>query len=339
MAWRLGLERDNAAERDALVVSGENHPRQPTLNGAGCTVQNVSNPKMHPDEVDIDDELVRSLIRAQFPRYVGLPVSRVESAGTDNAMFRLGSDLVVRLPRIQRAESQVHTEQQWLPLLAAELPLPIPAPVEHGVPGPGFDMHWSIYRWLEGANAVDEPIVDLEHAAVELAHFGNAIRQVDATGGPPSFRGAPLANQEADVLAAIRDLGATGVIDKHAALDAWQAIVALPQWTDAPVWTHGDLLPGNLLVRDGRLTAIIDFGGVGVGDPACDMLAAWAVLSANERPIFREHSDVDDATWQRGRGWAFGFGLMAYHYYHVTNPVLAAVGLRSLSESLTEFDA
>lgn len=292
---------------------------------------------MHPDEVDIDVALVTALIDNQFPQYQGLPLKRVESAGTDHAMYRLGPELVVRLPRIARAESQVHAEQTWLPLLAPSITLPIPVPVASGVPGSGFDMHWSIYQWLEGANAFDQPITDLDHAAVTLGTFGAELRRVDPSNGPPSFRGAPLANQQADVLAAITDLGGAGTIDKEAALDAWHQIVRLPQWDHDPVWTHSDLLPGNLLVRDGRICAIIDFGGVGVGDPACDMMAAWTVLTAKQRDIFRDHAQVDDNTWDRGRGWAFGFGLMAYHYYEVTNPDLAAVGMRAIAQALPEF--
>ncbi len=292
---------------------------------------------MREDEVDIDSSLVEFLIETQFPEYRGLQVERVDSAGTDHAMYRLGSELVVRLPLVARAERQVHLEQDWLPVLAAKVPLPIPVPVGRGVPGDGFDMHWSLYRWLDGANAFDAPISDRRDAAVALGRFGAALRRVDTGNGPPSFRGGPLAAQEADVMAAINDLGADGTVDTEAALNAWQSIIRLPQWDRAPVWTHGDLLPGNLLVRDGRLCAVIDFGCVGVGDPACDMMAAWTVLSATERDVFRQYSEVDDATWARGRGWAFGFGLMAYHYHQVGNPVLAAVGLRSISESLPEF--
>lgn len=293
--------------------------------------------KMRPGEVDIDAAMVRSLVDEQFPEYRDLSIERVESAGTDNAMYRLGRHLAVRLPRLPSAESQVRKEQRWLPLLAPHVSMPIPVPVALGTPGHGFDMHWSIYQWIDGDNAFDTPIDDLHHAAVTLGQFGTELRRMDPTGAPPAWRGKPLALQEADVLAAINDLGADGVVDKQAALDAWHQIIRIPQWTKAPVWSHSDLLPGNLLVRDGRVSAVIDFGCVGVGDPAADLMMAWTVLSESERDVFRQHSDVDDDTWARGRGWAFGFGLMAYHYYHVRNPVLAAVGLRSVNEALRDF--
>nr|WP_040875598.1 aminoglycoside phosphotransferase family protein [Streptomyces purpureus] len=289
---------------------------------------------MHADELDIDEELVERLVAAQFPQWAGLPVVRVESAGTDNAMYRLGADLVVRLPRIPGAAHQVEKEQRWLPRLAPALPLQVPVPLCKGVPGEGFPMAWSVYRWLEGANAFDEPIADLPHAAVTLGRFVVALRKVDADGGPRSFRGGPLSSRDDDVRLAIRDLGADGTLDAAAATEAWETALALPQWQGAPVWVHGDLLPGNLLARGGRLSAVIDFGAVGVGDPACDTIPAWTLLDAGTRDLFRAEADVDNATWGRGRGWALCFGLTAYHYYRVTNPALAAVGLRSVTEIL-----
>jgi len=244
---------------------------------------------------------------------------------------------------MERAANQVHKEQTWLPQIAGALPqtlsLTIPTPVAFGEPGPGYDMHWSVYEWLGGNDAFDEPITDLQHAATALGEFGVALRSLDASSGPPSFRGSPLAEQEVDVLAAIDDASAGGFVDRKQALDAWQVIVSLPQWEHPPVWAHGDLLPGNLLVENGRVSAVIDFGGLGVGDPACDMMVAWTVLTADERDVFRECSQIDDATWQRGRGWAFGFGLMAHHYHQVTNPVLAAVGRRAIEHALPEFVA
>ncbi|WP_328910975.1 aminoglycoside phosphotransferase family protein [Streptomyces sp. NBC_00234] len=292
--------------------------------------------KMHADEVDIDAPLVGRLIAAQFPAWAHLPVTAVRSAGTDNAMYRLGDDMAVRLPRVPRAAGQVAKEQRWLPHLAPHLPLAVPVPLAVGEPGEGYGLPWSVYRWLEGENAVDEPLTDLPHAAVELGGFVAALRSVDATGGPASFRGGPLSGREEQVRAAIRDLGADGTVDGDAATAAWEECLGLPQWEGEPVWLHGDLLPGNVLVRGGRLTAVIDFGGLGTGDPACDTMAAWTLLSPPTRGLFRESVGVDDATWARGRGWALCFGLMVEHYYRVTNPVLAAMGRRAMYEALDD---
>ncbi|MCT4356846.1 aminoglycoside phosphotransferase family protein [Streptomyces sp. Je 1-79] len=283
-------------------------------------------------------DLVRRLIAAQFPQWAELPVTRVPSAGTDNDMYRLGDAMAVRLPRTAGTAGGVAKEQRWLPHLAPHLPLPVPVPLGKGVPGEGFDLPWSVYGWLDGANAFDEPVADLAHAAVELGRFGVALRSVDATGGPRSFRGGHVTEWTGDHIGtAVRDLGADGTVDGAAAAEAWESVLRLPQWEGDPVWIHGDLLPGNLLTRDGRLSAVIDFGAVGTGDPACDMMAAWTLLTAETRPLFREAARVDDATWARGRGWALGWGLVTEHYYRGVNPVLAAVAHRSWTEALPEF--
>ncbi|WP_329621940.1 aminoglycoside phosphotransferase family protein [Streptomyces sp. NBC_01255] len=287
----------------------------------------------------IDTALVERLIAAQFPEWAGLPVREVDSAGTDNAMFRLGDEFAVRLPKADWAAGQAAKEQRWLPHLAPHLPLPIPVPVGHGVPGEGFDHPWSVFGWLDGADTFTAPLTDLAQAAVELGRFGAALRAVDATGGPASSRGGPVtAWEEGHMPGAIRALGADGTVDAELATAAWEAVLRLPQWQRAPVWIHGDLLPGNLLGRAGRLSAVIDFGGLGVGDPACDTMPAWTLLTAETRPLFREAAQIDDATWERGRGWALCWGLVTEDYYRVTNPVLAAVAHRSWSEALPEFD-
>jgi aminoglycoside phosphotransferase (APT) family kinase protein len=290
--------------------------------------------KMHADELDVDSALVRRLIAEQFPRWAGLPLADVPSAGTDNAMFRLGDDMVVRLPRRPGAAGQVAKEQRWLPLLAPHLPLPVPVPLGRGEPGPGYGQPWSVLRWLDGENAYDAPLADLTPAAEELGRFVAALRKADATGGPASWRGGPVGANDAHVRAAIRDLGAEGRVDAAAATALWEEVLRLPQWDGDPVWLHGDLLPGNLLTGAGRLTAVIDFGGLGVGDPAADTLAAWTVFTTDTREAFREAAGCEDATWARGRGWALCFGLMAEHYYRQTNPVLAAVGHRTVTEAL-----
>ncbi|MFE5831498.1 aminoglycoside phosphotransferase family protein [Streptomyces sp. NPDC056508] len=284
-----------------------------------------------------DTALVERLVAAQFPDWAHLPVRAVDSAGTDNAMFRLGDDLAVRLPKAEWSEGQVEKERYWLPRLAPHLTLPVPVPVGHGVPGEGFDRPWSVCAWIDGDDAYDAPITDPAHAAVELGRFGVSLRAADATGGPVSFRGGPVTDWERGAMApAIEALGADGALDAAAVTEAWESVLRLPPWRGAPVWVHADLLPGNLLTRDGRLHAVIDFGGLGTGDPACDMMAGWSLLTPATRPLFREASRVDDATWARGRGWALCWGVVTEAYYREKNPVLASVARRTRTEALAD---
>jgi aminoglycoside phosphotransferase (APT) family kinase protein len=238
--------------------------------------------KMHVDEVDVDVSLVGRLLAAQFPQWADLLIELVHSAGTDNAIYRLGEDMAVRLPRIEGATGQVDKEHQWLPRLAPHLPLAIPVPLAKGTPGEGYPWHWSVYQWLEGENATTRRITDPGQAAHDLAHFIAALQRVDPVGGPPpgthnSFSGAPLSTRDAETRAAIADL--SGMLDTGAVTAAWDAALRAPEWRDPPVWIHGDLSPLNLLVQRGRLSAVIDFGCLGMGDPACDLQVAWNLLS------------------------------------------------------------
>ena len=298
--------------------------------------------KMHADEVDTDVSLVVRLLTAQFPQWADLPIKPVPSAGTDNALYRLGVDMVVRLPRIHWAVGQVDKEHEWLPRLAPHLPLAIPMPLAKGEPGEGYPWHWSVCRWLEGENATSERIANPRQAAIDLAQFIAALQQIDATGGPPpgpdnSYRGEPLAMRDVGTREAIATL--RGMLDAKAATAVWDAAIEAPAWPRPPVWIHGDLQSGNLLAVDGRLSAIIDFGCLGVGDPACDVMAAWIHLPAETRDVFRVALQVDDATWARARGWALHFGLIALPYYHSTNPVLAGIARRVIEEVLADHRA
>ena len=296
--------------------------------------------KMHVDEVDTNVSLVVRLLTAQFPQWADLPIEPVHSAGTDNALYRLGDDMVVRLPRIHWATGQADKEHQWLPRLAPFLPLAIPVPLAKGKPGEGYPWHWSVYRWLEGENATSERIANPRQAATDLAQFIAALQRIDATGGPPpgqhnSFRGEPLAMRDTrtrDAIAILR-----GTFDADAMTAVWDAAIKAPAWHRPPVWLHGDLQSGNLLAVQGRLNAVIDFGCLGVGDPACDVMVAWLYLSAETRDVFRAVLQVDDATWARGRGWALSVGLIALPYYQSTNPVLAGIARRAIDEALADF--
>ena len=299
----------------------------------------MSTGKMHVDEVDTNVSLVVRLLITQFPQWANLPIEPVHSAGTGNALYRLSNDMVVRLPRIPWAVEQVDKEQKWLPRLAPLLPLNIPVPLAKGKPSESYPWHWSVYRWLEGEDATTEPIADPRQAATDLAQFITALQQIEATGGPAPgrhnfYRGVPLAMRDQQTRAAIAALH--DVLDADEVTTVWDAAIEVPAWNGMPVWLHGDLHSGNLLVQQGRLSAVIDFGGLGVGDPACDVMAAWLFLSAESRAVFRALLQVDDATWARGRGWALSFGLIALPYYQATNPVLAGTARRAINEALTD---
>jgi aminoglycoside phosphotransferase (APT) family kinase protein len=295
---------------------------------------------MHADEVDTDVSLVRRLIASQFPRWANLPIEPVSSAGTDNALYRLGGDMVVRLPRIRGAVGQVEKEHRWLPRFAPRLPLSVPAPLAKGEPDKGYPFPWSVYRWLEGENATMERVADPRRAATDLAGFVAALQRVDTTGGPLAvdhgLRGVPLATRDAETREAISSL--SGMSDADAATAAWEADLRAPEWDLAPVWFHGDLLPGNLLFERGRLSAVIDFGGLGVGDPACDLMAAWGLFSGESREVFRAALAVDDATWARGRGHALSQAVIFIPYYLDTNPVGVANARHMLREVLADHE-
>ena len=296
--------------------------------------------KMHAGEVSTSANLVRRLLKSQFPHWAELPISPVPSAGTDNALFRLGDEMVARLPRIDWAVGQVEKERQWLPKLAPFLPLAIPAPLATGCPGEGYPWHWSVYRWLDGENLPIERIADREQAAVDLARFIVALRQIDTAGGPlsgsnNSSRGVPLASRDAETRAAFAQLN--GALDIELAGRVWDRALRAAPWAAPPVWIHGDLQSGNLLAQDGRLSAVIDFGCLGVGDPATDVMAAWLFLSAGVRDVFRKTLAVDDATWARARGWALSVSVIALPYYRETNPVLAGISRRAIGEVLRDF--
>ncbi|CAM3592072.1 aminoglycoside phosphotransferase family protein [Kibdelosporangium persicum] len=285
---------------------------------------------MHADEIPTSVALVRRLLAAQFPQWADLPISRVTSSGTVNALYRLGEDLVVRLPLVERAAADIRREQTWLPRLAP-LPVATPVPVGQGVPGAGYPCDWSVLRWIEGENPV---VGDIPGVAEDLAEFVVALRRIDPGPGPASDRGGPLSHRDHATRQAISELH--GIIDTDAATAAWEEASRAPEWSSRPVWTHGDLGPGNVLTADGGLRAVIDFGVVGVGDPAVDLIPAWNLFTGQARETFRSGVDVDDATWARGRGWALSISLIQLPYYRETNPVIAANSVHVIDEILAE---
>ena len=264
------------------------------------------------DKEDITAAVVECLVREQFPQWSDLPVRPVDLDGWDNTTFRLGDDLSVRLPSADGYVPQVDKEHRWLPVLAPHLPLAIPRPVARGVPGCGFPRPWSVYRWLPGRPATAGSVSDQTTFAADLAAFLRALRGVDASDGPPAgqhsfYRGGPLATYDAETRATIAELA--DEIDEGAATTAWERGLDAP-WDRPPVWVHGDVTPSNLLVMDGRLSAVIDFGCCSVGDPACDTAIAWTVFSGASRQAFVTGMDLDRATWHRGRGWALWRALI-----------------------------
>ncbi|WP_027053357.1 aminoglycoside phosphotransferase family protein [Mesorhizobium erdmanii] len=263
-------------------------------------------------KLNIDAALVSRLVAAQFPRWKHLAIRPVEFGGWDNRTFHLGDEMTVRLPSAATYCLQVEKEHRWLPRLAPLLPLPIPVPLAMGVPADGYSWHWSVYGWIEGETAKWERIADLSQFAADLATFLIALKRIDPTGGPSPgqhnfFRGGPLTVYDGEARQAIAALGRR--IDADAASAVWEAALAAT-WQGSPVWFHGDVSWGNLLVKKGRLSAVIDFGTSGVGDPSCDLAIAWTLFEGENREVFRSAVAVDDTTWARGRGWALWKALI-----------------------------
>lgn len=260
----------------------------------------------------IDAALVRRLIVAQFPKWADLPVEPVEPGGWDNRTFRLGDSMSVRLPSAAAYVAQVEKEHRWLPRLAPHLPLPIPVPLAKGAPGEGYPWPWSVYRWLRGRPAAGELIADLTEFARSLAGFLLALYRIDAADGPLAgqhnfYRGGRLSVYDAETRAALSALD--GRIDKAAAEAVWATALA-SRWQGPPVWVHGDVASGNLLVEDGKLCAVVDFGSSAIGDPACDLVIAWTEFNGESRQAFRDAIALDEHSWARARGWALWKALI-----------------------------
>jgi aminoglycoside phosphotransferase (APT) family kinase protein len=319
-----------------MVAGGRSTRSCDTGNDAAHAFASVLERPVHPGEIVPDPATVRRLLAAQLPDWAGLPLRRVVSAGTVHVLYRLGKDMVVRLPRTPGGLGEAETERVWLPRLAPALPLEIPVQLAAAGPGEGYPWPWSVYRWLDGENAVTahpEP----RRAARDLGAFVARLRGIDADHGPEpgdrnNRRGAPLANRDAHtreqiaILTADRDPD----LDEDRARAVWDAAVTAPSWQGPPVWLHGDLIPGNLLVVDGALTAVIDWGCLAVGDPAYDLIPAWSLFDAATRPTFRTAACLDDAAWARGRGWALSTAATALTYYRDTNAEFAGVSRRIL---------
>ena len=285
----------------------------------------------------IDAALVRRLVDTQFPQWAGLPLGLLDPAGSDHVIYRLGEELSVRLPRHIGAVGQAEKESAWLPRLAPHLPLAVPVPVGVGEPGFDYPWHWSVSHWLDGEVATAEALGDSSGCAVDLAAFLTSLQQftcedIADEDAREDLTGPPLADRDHATRAAIAGVG--GAFDTAAMTRLWDAALSAPGWDRPPVWFHGDFHTGNLLTEDGRISAVIDFGELGIGDPACDLTIAFTLMSARSRAVFRAALGVDDATWTRGRGWALTTGLNAYTSYAAVNPRVAAQTARQITEAL-----
>jgi aminoglycoside phosphotransferase (APT) family kinase protein len=291
---------------------------------------------MLDEQLKIDAALARTLVAEQFPHWAHLPVRAMPTQGWDNRSFLLGSDRVLRLPSAQAYAAQVPREQRWLPYLRQHLPVEIPQPLAQGRPGCGYPFAWSVYRWIDGDTVASRPPSDMRLFAMDLARFLNALRAVPAADGPAAgednfHRGGALEVYDAqarEAVAVLRDR-----IDADVALHVWDAGSA-SAWEQPPVWVHGDTAPGNLLVRAGRLAAVIDFGQLGVGDPACDLAMAWSYLRAPQRETFRAALGLDAATWQRGKAWALWKAAIVTAGIASTNPTETLAAQHTLDEVL-----
>jgi aminoglycoside phosphotransferase (APT) family kinase protein len=262
----------------------------------------------------INVSLVKNLIGEQFPQWAHLEIKPVEMSGWDNRTFHLGTEMSIRLPSAQCYAAKVKIEQTWLPILAPHLSFRIPEPIAMGNPSKDYPFDWSIYRWIEGRSAniltIDE--AHLKHIALQLAQFLNELHKIDPIGGPVSgphnfYRGGSLKVYDSETRSAISEL--QDFINVQAATSVWEKALS-SQWDQAPVWIHGDLSAGNILIKGDQLAAVIVFGGMGVGDPACDLVIAWTFLKHESRKIFRAHVILDNDTWARARGWALWKALI-----------------------------
>ena len=304
------------------------------MNRVGQTAA-VTGPVDKPAaEVAVTEELVRGLLDEQHPDLAALPLVELD-AGWDNVIFRLGDELVARLPRRALAAPLVLHEQRWLPVLAPSLPLPVPAPVRLGRPSQRYPWHWSITRWFPGASALAAPPADPVRTARDLGAFLRALHQPAPPDAPPNpYRGIPLADRDQLTRQWIDQVA--DHIDRDGTRACWEAHVALPRWTGPALWLHGDLHPHNLVVHEGRVSAVIDFGDITAADPATDLGIAWMLLPPDARPVLRDATGADDATWSRGRGWALALGL-AYLANSASTPDFARLGHATIQHVLEEW--
>ena len=294
--------------------------------------------KLHEDQIDIDADLVRGLLALQLPEAADMPIVPIESTGTVNALFRVGEGLIARLPLVARWSDGIEREWAWLPWIRRDVTsVRLPEGIVKGQPTDEYPFPWAIYRWIEGAPYDDGLVDDERAAATTLARFVMELRALHPVEHAPPAGRRPLSELDVETRRAIRTGG--NIIDSAAAMSVWEHALRAPAWDGAKTWIHSDLLRPNLLVNVGRLAAVIDFGGVGVGDPATDLISAWSVFGMNGRDAFRKALDPDDAMWSRGRGIALHQAANIIPYYAETNPGFVALSVRAIEQIIDEFTA
>lgn len=295
--------------------------------------------KLHADEVDIDLHLVTSMLASQFPQWAALAIAPVAIAGTDNAMLRLGDELYIRLPRTPSAAAALERENRYPALLSAHLPIPVPVPLALGQPQAGYPFGWCVGRWIKGQTPI---CGEGSHVlAQQLGEFVHALHAIPISDPElqeclTSYRGGPLGARDALTRSAIAQCG--DYLDTDILLQVWEIVSQIQENSAGPCWIHTDIQPGNLLVNEDKLAAVIDWGGMAVGDPAVDLIVAWNLLDKNNRDVFKRAVDTDTATWVRGRAWALSIGVIAYAYYVEKEPVLARTSRYQIEQVAAEVE-
>ncbi len=288
---------------------------------------------MHADQVPFDLALANSLIRSQAPQYSDLPVTLVAEHGTDHTLYRVGDSLVARFPIIAWAAQQVWSDQKWLPFFSRVLPVAVPRQVFVGRPEYGYPFHWSLCTWIEGSPLTPDGREDSSALVDQLCGILSRLRSAPTDGAPLAreyrLRGRPLSDKDAETRQAIAQLPEDLAAEL---LPLWETVVAAPDYRGEPAWFHGDLLPGNVLANDGVIRGIIDFGAPGAGDPACDLMAAWHLLTPVERTWLRERMKLSDDEWNRGIGHTLSQAAIYVPYYRETNPEGTKVAMDVLNK-------
>lgn len=294
--------------------------------------------KMHTEELEISLTLVKKLIKDQCPKYCSLPLKPIKTTGTTHALFRLGSEYLIRLPRLEESSVNIEKENEFLPQFEKFLSIPISIPIFKGNPNNDYPCNWMIVKWQEGKIADFDEETEFFDLAKDLALFINELHSIEVNNGPLSRRGIPLNSKDLQhqVKSAIEKL--KDELNINEIKNLWEELSNIPYWDKKPVWIHGDLLPGNILVKDKRLSAVIDFSDLGIGDPACDLIPAWCIFNSQSRNHFKKHLlNVDESTWQRSRGWALCIGLIILPYYKHTNPSLVNVAKKMIDQVINSF--